>query len=152
MPGAEVVPLGAGDTVLLDEYTRALVLYPYKDTMIDDTNEMSLILLVEYKGYTAVFTGDISGAVETEIFAEASDVDIYKAAHHGSKNSSYRLPLSVLSPEYSVVSVGNNTFGHPHAWAMQNLEDYSEQVYMTMDNYAIEFYLDDEIIVNMYGE
>ena len=111
LPGTEVVPLSAGDTVLLDEHTQALVLYPYRDTVTKAKNESALVLLVEYDGHTALFTGDISGAVETQIFAERADIDIYKAAHHGSKYSSYRLPLSVLTPDYSVVSVGNNTFG-----------------------------------------
>ncbi|MDD5016840.1 MAG: DNA internalization-related competence protein ComEC/Rec2 [Eubacteriales bacterium] len=152
MPHAEVVALGAGDKVLLDGDTEALVLYPYRDTKSDDTNELSLVLLVQYNGHTALFTGDISGATETEIFASLDDVDIYKAAHHGSKYSSYRLPLSVLTPKFSIVSVGDNSFGHPHAWAMQNLGDYSGEVYTTMDDYAVEFYIGGGVTVNTYGE
>ncbi|MGI5848533.1 MAG: DNA internalization-related competence protein ComEC/Rec2 [Christensenellales bacterium] len=151
MPDAEVVPLGAGDTVLLDEYTRALVLYPYIDTAGEDKNDMSLVLLIEYKGHTALFAGDITGATETYVFAGLPKVDIYKAAHHGSKYSSYRLPLSTLTPEYSVISVGSNSFGHPNAQAICRLEDYSEEIYITKDNCAIEFYIDDKIITNSYG-
>ena len=152
MPDADVVPLSAGDTVLLDEETEALVLYPYRDTELEEKNDCSLVLLVTYNGHSVLFTGDISGAVETEIFAALSEIDIYKAAHHGSKYSSYRLPLSVLTPEYSVVSVGENSFGHPNVLAMQNLEDYSEHVYTTIDDYAVEFYINDEITVNTYAE
>ncbi len=69
MPNADIVPLCAGDRVLLDDYTSALVLYPYKDTVSEDKNDSSLVLLVEYKGYNALFAGDISGATETDIFA-----------------------------------------------------------------------------------
>ncbi len=152
MPNAEVVPLGAGDRVLLDDYTQALVLYPYKDSVGENSNENSLVLLVEYNGHTALFTGDISGQTETQIFADTTNVDIYKAAHHGSKYSSYQLPLSGLLPEYSVVSVGSNQFGHPHEYAMSNLQEFSENVYTTMDNYAIEFYIDDKIKINTYCE
>lgn len=151
MPEAEVVPLSAGDTVLLDDTTRAVVLYPYRDTQAKDKNEMSLVLLVEYKDHTALFAGDIPGAVETRIFASVGEVDIYKAAHHGSNGSSYRLPLSVLEPEYSVVSVGSNRFGHPGELAMDNLEDYSGEVFYTIDNYAVEFYIKDGIRVQPYG-
>ncbi len=151
MPGAEVVPLCAGDRILLDEYTSALVLYPYKDTVSAEKNNASLILLFEYKGKKALFTGDISGVVETEIFAGMDRIDIYKAAHHGSKLSSYRLPLSVIRPLYSVVFAGGNSYGLPNQLAVANLEDYSKKVFITMEDMAIEFYINDKIRVNTYG-
>jgi len=151
MPDAEVTPLAAGDVVMLDDETRAVVLYPYKDTVAESTNDMSLVLLVEYDGHKALFTGDIDGATETSVLTGVGPVDIYKAAHHGSKYSSYRLPLSALSPEYSVVSVGPNSFGQPHEWALKNLEDYSDEVFITQNDYAVEFYIDDDIKVKALG-
>jgi competence protein ComEC len=112
---------------------------------------MSLVLLVEYGEHKALFTGDIDGATETAALTGIGPVDIYKAAHHGSKYSSYRLPLSVLSPKFSVVSVGGNSYGQPHEWALKNLGDYSDEVYITRDDYAVEFYVDDDIRVNALG-
>ena len=67
MPGAEVVPLAAGDVVLLDDETRAVVLYPYESTEAESANEASLVLLVEYRGHKALFPGDIGGAAETAV-------------------------------------------------------------------------------------
>lgn len=152
MPDAQVVPLGAGDTVLLDDVTKAVVLYPYKDARtIDDMNEMSLVLRIEYGAHSVLLTGDISGITETELFCSEGSVDIYKAAHHGSRYSSYRLPLFVLRPAYSVISVGGNAYGHPHPWAVQNLEDYSGRVLITQEDYAVEFYIHDSINLNTYG-
>jgi len=151
MPKAEVVPLCAGDAVLLDDETRAVVLYPYSDSAAETKNDLSLVLMIEYKGYSALLTGDISGKNETALFTGLSKVDIYKAAHHGSPYSSYRLPLSMLNPTYSIVSVGDNSFGHPHARALKNLEDYSEAVYTTMHDHAVVFFLNDTIKVKTYG-
>lgn len=151
MPEAQVVPLSAGDVVLLDDMTRAVVLYPYPDTVSQDKNEQSLVLLIEYGDHTMLFTGDIPGAVETRVFASLGGVDIYKAAHHGSQYSSYRLPLSALSPEYSVMSVGENSFGQPSELALENLEDYSDEVFLTIEDYAVEFYIDDSIRIHTYG-
>ncbi len=151
MPDAEVVPLAAGDTVLLDGTTRAVVLYPYRDTEPESANDGSLVLMLEYDGHTALLTGDIPGRVETQVFAPVGEVDIYKAAHHGSNGSSYRLPLSVLTPEYSVVSVGRNSYGHPGELAMDNLEDYSGTVYTTEEEGAVEFRINDDIRVHTYG-
>lgn len=151
MPEADVIPLGAGDLVLLDDDTSALVLYPYKDTVSDDKNDLSMVLLLQYKGYSALFTGDISGVTETEIFAGLDNIDIYKAAHHGSKLSSYRLPLSVLRPAYSVICAGKNNYGLPNPLAVANLADYSEEIFITMKDMAVEFYISDHIEVNTYG-
>ena len=152
LPEAEIVRLCAGDIVWLDEYTTAKVLYPYKETQTDDKNEASLVLLVEYNGYRVLFTGDILGQTETLIFSEIGKVDIYKVAHHGSKYSSYQLPLSNLNPDYSIVSAGYNTFGHPHPFAIANLEEYSGKVYTTINDYAVEFYIDEGIKVKTYGD
>lgn len=152
MPDADVVPLSAGDTVLLDETTSVLVLYPYADSAAELMNELSLVLRITYRGRSALFTGDITGELETQLFADAQEVDVYKAAHHGSKSSSYALPLTALSPRYSVVSVGCNTYGHPHEWAMKNLEVYSDAVYTTQNDHAVAFYVDDGIRVQTYGE
>ena len=150
MPNAQVVPLGAGDTVLLDDVTKAVVLYPYSDTQAD-ANEASLVLRIEYEGKSILFTGDISGLVESQLFSTHEQVHIYKAAHHGSKFSSYRLPLLALKPKYSVISVGRNAYGHPHTLALRNLEDYSGLVLTTQHDYAIEFFINDTIRIHTYG-
>ena len=66
-------------------------------------------------------------------------------------------PLAVIT-SYSIhytklydVSVGDNSFGHPHARALKNLEDYSEEVYTTMHDHAVLFFLNDTITVKTYG-
>ncbi len=151
MPDAEVVALGAGDTVWLDEYTSALVLYPYRDTEAEDKNSESLVLLIEYNGKRLLFSGDIPGTAETEIFASLPRIDVYKAAHHGSRLSSYRLPLSAIRPRYSVICVGKNWYGQPDELAADNLYDYSGKVFTTMDDAAVEFYISGDIKVNTYG-
>ena len=152
MPKAQVVPLSAGDMVWLDDETNAMVLYPYKDSASDNKNDTSLVLLIAYKNHSILLTGDMAGETETRLLARLSCVDIYKAAHHGSQYSSYRLPLRVLSPKYSVISVGENSYGHPHDWAVKNLEDYSEQVYTTLNDGAVEFFIHDGITVNTFAE
>ena len=151
MPDAEVVALGAGDTVWLDEYTSALVLYPYRDTEAEDKNSESLVLLIEYNGKRLLFSGDIPGKAENEIFASLPRIDVYKAAHHGSRLSSYRLPLSAIRPRYSVICFGKNRSGQPDELAADNLYDYSGEVFTTMDDAPAEFYISGDIKVNTYG-
>lgn len=152
MPKAQVVPLAAGDTVLLDDETRAVVLYPYSNSSAETKNDLSLVLLVQYKNHSVLLAGDISGEKETVLFTGLPSVDIYKAAHHGSAQSSYRLPLSVIKPAYSVVSVGDNRFGHPSPLAMRNLQDYSGDVLTTRQDHAVVFNIGEGILVQSYGE
>ena len=152
MPKAQVVPLTAGDTVLLDDETKAVVLYPYSSSEAETKNDLSLVLLVTYQSHSVLLTGDISGEKETVLFTRLAPVDVYKAAHHGSAHSSYRLPLSVVKPSYSIISVGENSFGHPNPLAMRNLADYSGYVYTTMKNHAVVFNIGKEIAVKSYGD
>ncbi len=65
--------------------------------------------------------------------------------------SSYRLPLSVIRPEYSVVFAGRNNYGLPSTIAVANLTDFSDKVFITMEDMAVEFYVSDKIKVNTYG-
>lgn len=152
MPNARVVPLSAGDTVLLDDQTKAIVLYPYTDSDAKDKNDLSLVLLIEHNDHRLLLTGDISGDIETRLFTGLGPIDIYKAAHHGSAHSSYRLPLSAVMPRCSVVSVGENSFGHPSPLALKNLGDYSGEVYTTQQDHAVVFRIADDISIQTYGD
>jgi beta-lactamase superfamily II metal-dependent hydrolase len=81
-----------------------------------DTNDMSLVLQLEYGDKKVLLTGDAS--VEVENFLMKSNLlnsNILKLGHHGSKSSSGENFLKVTNPEYSIVSAGlKNRYGHPH--------------------------------------
>lgn len=62
--------------------------------------------------------GDAEEEAEKDIMANGIDIDVnvYKAGHHGSRTSSCDEFLVKVSPEYVVISCGeNNSYGHPHA-------------------------------------
>lgn len=87
-------------------------------------NNASPIMLLEYKEKSFVFTGDAEKEVEndflkdyktdTATLARFSNVDFYKAGHHGSSTSSTEKFLELLNPTYTVCSCGeNNSYHHP---------------------------------------
>ena len=79
-------------------------------------NNASLTAELTYKGFKAFFSGDIEKEAEQELAASGklSDVDLVKAAHHGSATSSTEEFVNTVLPEYTVISVGkDNTFSHP---------------------------------------
>ena len=51
--------------------------------------------------------------------------------HHGSKYSSCEEFLRAVQPEYAIISVGSNSYGHPTAEAIERLEDAGAEVYRT---------------------
>jgi competence protein ComEC len=69
-------------------------------------NDDSLVLLLEWSGEQALFTGDL----ESDLPGLRGPVHVLKVPHHGSSDA--RLEVRARVP---VISVGsNNRFGHPH--------------------------------------
>ncbi len=79
----------------------------------EDLNEDSLVLLVEFGGFRALFTGDAGFPVETLLRGGLGRVHLLKVGHHGSRTATGDAWLAELRPEAAVVSVGINNYGHP---------------------------------------
>ena len=106
----------------------------------EDTNDTGIVIRMDYErdGCDAVFAGDISSKTELllsktpkglEIF---SDVDVYKAIHHGSRNSNSLEILALCNPKTIVVSCGrNNRYGHPHAEALARMRHFTSDIRIT---------------------
>lgn len=79
-----------------------------------------------------MFTGDAPSEVEQIIikdFTRDADVDVLKVGHHGSRTASSEEFLKIATPEISVISCGaGNSYGHPHAEALERLEKYSTEI------------------------
>ena len=107
------------------------VLHPAAGNGIEDMNDLSLVLLVEYAGKRLLITGDITQEVELQL-PDIGPVDMLQVPHHGSGGSSCAEFLEQLSPEYAFISCGeNNDYGHPHDSVLQRLEDVGAAIYRT---------------------
>lgn len=97
-------------------------------------NNSSLGVLVERGAFRALLTGD-SEADELKAWIDGGiipDVDVLKAAHHGSRNGLIPGWLDRTKPEVVVISVGaNNAYGHPDPWAMRYYQLHERPVYRT---------------------
>lgn len=51
--------------------------------------------------------------IESSTAERVGDVEVYRANHHGSAHSSNPCFMGVLSPEVSIISSGDNNYGHP---------------------------------------
>ncbi|MGE7919533.1 DNA internalization-related competence protein ComEC/Rec2 [Viridibacillus sp. NPDC093762] len=96
--------------------------------LIYEGNDDSLVLLLQYSGFQALFAGDIEQSGEmtlVEKYTESiSDLDILKVGHHGSKTSSTEPFLNLVQPRLSLFSSGlNNRYGHPNKDVVARFEE-----------------------------
>ncbi len=76
-----------------------------------DANGLSIVQLLTYGNFSAMFTGDaiLNGSMDID------RIDILKVPHHGSRNNMDSNFLSSIKPELAVIQSGkNNRYGHPH--------------------------------------
>lgn len=84
---------------------------------IKDTNSASIVAMLTYGDNKFLFTGDTTEVVEKYLtYTEGNrlQANVYKVSHHGSNNSNDEKFLKTVSPQISVISVGKNSYGHPH--------------------------------------
>ena len=76
--------------------------------------------------------GDASTKIEKNLLNKDIKSDVLKVGHHGSRYSTSLEFLKKVSPEYAVISVGeNNTYKHPHEEILKRLEEQNIQIYRT---------------------
>lgn len=108
-----------------------------------DLNGLSVIELLKYGKFKALFTGDAGVVAENIIAERAGDVDFLKVPHHGSKTGMSDYFLSLIKPELAAISVGaNNKYGHPAKLSLDLLKKHNVKVFRTDLNGEIEIVSD----------
>lgn len=122
-----------GDSFVLDS-VQFRVLHP--DTAWaewgQDLNENSVVLVVEYRQFRAVLTGDAGLEAEARLAGRVGRVSLLKVGHHGSRGATGDRWLRELRPPVAVISVGaRNRYGHPAPEALARLARAGVEVYRT---------------------
>lgn len=113
----------------------------------DDQNNNSLVVRVQYKSTTALFTGDsetdgdggcdegqVQHLLEQYGHSDLLKADIYKVGHHGSFNATDEEFVQAMSPKIALISAGHKEtkdpgkfhgfyFGHPREDVVALLEE-----------------------------
>lgn len=78
-------------------------------------NENSIMTLLSFGEFDMLFMADsgIQSFEKIEKYLNLDKLEILKSGHHGAKNTVDDKMLSVLKPDYAVISTGFNTYGHP---------------------------------------
>lgn len=104
---------------------------PEKD--FGNTNDNSLVTMLEYDEKRFLFTGDISSKREESMVNSDKELkcDVLKVAHHGSKYSSSEDFLAKASPETAVISVSADDTALPDYYITALLNSVCKNVYRT---------------------
>jgi competence protein ComEC len=158
MPVGEVWTSGASHTTgvferFLDAIAAAKV--PYRETSRGDSitcgslaftvlrsdphardlNDTSLVLHLQAGQVSFLFTGDAERPSEQAMLREVAaelPSTVLKVGHHGSYTSSSPEFLAIVQPVVAVYSAGaHNSYGHPHASTIRNLQRVGAQIYST---------------------
>ena len=72
-------------------------------------------------------------AAERQLIADHDlpDIEALVVGHHGSKSSTSKELLEALTPETGIISVGDNSYGHPTEDALRRLVLADVEIYRT---------------------
>ncbi len=114
----------------------SLQIIPPPDDSSLSSNDHSVGVIVSYGDFDAALTGDAEQAEFAWWLTNAPEllrqVEVYKAAHHGSANGDSPDSVETFRPKAVVVSAGlDNSYGHPSAEALALYDSVGAQVYRT---------------------
>jgi hypothetical protein len=122
-------------------------------------NDGSLVVKMQYGDISFLFTGDIETASNNYLVNNYDmNIDVLKVSHHGSINGTTQAFLNEATPAISVISSGNNSFGHPSYTVTEMLQNIGSQIYSTADDWntwtstgSSDLTEDDDIVLETDG-
>jgi competence protein ComEC len=140
--------------ILQDGDIRITCLNPNPDYSYSTVNAYSTVLSITYGDFDMLLTGDLEKDGEKMVMhllqeqtkasiindneGFATDYEVLKVAHHGSRNSTLKEILHIIKPEISLISSGaNNRYRHPHKELIDRLLDVNSNIETTMERGAI---------------
>ena len=120
-----------GDKITIGDVTFHILWPIEKQIEENQLNNNAMVMKLQYKEFSMLFTGDIEEVAEKKILdTYNNDLDILKAtvlkvAHHGSKSSSTEEFLKAVNSKVAIIGVGeNNMFGHPSDVVLERLQSF----------------------------
>lgn len=99
-----------------------------------DNNDASIVLKLTYNQIDFMYTGDAGVEVEDRMLSRFNvEADILKVSHHGSSTGSSWAFINGVKPKVSILSYGDNSYGHPTSEVVNRLKALGSTLYSTMD-------------------
>ncbi len=120
-----------GDKITIGDVTFHILWPIEKQIEENQLNNNAMVMKLQYKDFSILFTGDIEEVAEKKILSVYSDnldnlkATVLKVAHHGSKSSSTEEFLKAVNSKVAMIGVGeNNMFGHPSNVVLERLQSF----------------------------
>ena len=147
--GVDIIQAESGQTVYENgglKITNELI----SDVAGVGDNESSIITLVEYGKFKMLFTGDAGIETFNKLKSKLpQNITVLKVGHHGAAGVVNKEMAEYLNPEYSIISTGENKFGHPSVYTLETLRNSkilrtdinnSIKIIVNPENYKITTY------------
>lgn len=105
----------------------------YPSQMATNSNESGLCILFQRNDCDILITGDRTDTGERELLRQVDlpDLEVLIVGHHGSKTSTCQELLDAAHADIAIISVGENSYGHPTQEVLDRLETAGCTVYRT---------------------
>jgi len=136
----EMQAIARGTEIVFPEGGTLTLEYPLRPLAEEsgtESNEGSIVARFQFGETSFLLTGDLPG--EEKALPEERPVTVLKVAHHGSKYSSSAAFLERIGPEEAVLSVGENSYGHPDPGVLARLRERSVLVRRTDEEGDIRY-------------
>lgn len=131
-----ILRMSAGKTIDLGDGVKFAILWPPEvmpHGFTKNVNDTSVVARLEYKNHRVLFTGDMERPAEETLARAHVDLnaDVLKVPHHGSRTSSSTGFLLAVHPSLAVISVRENSYGHPRPEIIDRLKAVGAEVKRT---------------------
>lgn len=101
------------------------------NNILSNSNQNSIVTKLEFGPAKLLLTGDCDRECERLLLNKDIDVDVLKVAHHGSKFGTGIDLLEKTTPAVAIISVGENSYGHPSPQTLDILGQEGVIIYRT---------------------
>jgi competence protein ComEC len=127
--GVAVRQVRRGESLRLGD-VELVILNPHAHHEGGDSNDGSVGFGLYWRGVSqAILLGDLSAGGERQLAAEPARILL--VPHHGSGHSTSADLLRQVAGEHAVISVGRNSYGHPHPAVLARLDAAGYEVHVT---------------------
>ncbi len=109
------------------------IVAPLVGDQVKEPNDASLVMKITFGEQDILLMGDLEAGGEEALIRENLPLQsaVLKVGHHGSKSSSTVSFLEKVRPRYALISVGRNSYGHPHAEILRRLAALGSKIFRT---------------------
>jgi len=127
--GADICVPEVGEKLLLGGAT-VTILSP--DQEYSESNDMSIVLRVDFGSTSFLFCGDAGVRIEKHLMESGADLaaDVLRVGHHGSDTSTSETFVQTVKPTYAIISCSER-YDNPDAAVVERLQDHGATLLCT---------------------